>query len=79
MQNFESIGRELERRGKTDGIKKLAESADGQKIGKMIDAKAVENAARSGDNEALRNILGSVLNTAEGKRLAESVRRLMQD
>ena len=79
MQNFESIGKELERRGKTEGIKKIAESADGQKISQMIDAKAVESAARNGDGEAMRRILGSVLNTAEGKRLAESVKRLMQD
>ena len=79
MQNFENIGRELERRGKTEDIKKLAESADGQRLGQMIDPKAVENAARSGDSEAMRRILGGVLNTAEGKRLAESVRRLMQD
>ena len=79
MQNFESIGRELERRGKTEGIKKIAESADGQRLSQMIDAKAVENAAKSGDSEALRSILSSVLSTAEGKRLAESVRKLMQD
>ena len=79
MQNFEDIGKELERRGKTEGIKKLAESADGQKLSQMIDAKAVENAARSGDSAALRSILGSVLSTAEGQRLAESVKKLMQD
>lgn len=79
MQNFESIGRELERRGKTEGIKKIAESADGQRISRMIDPKAVESAAKSGDSEALRSILGSVLNTAEGRRLAESVKQLMQE
>ena len=79
MQNFESIGKELERRGKTDGIKKIAESADGQKISRMIDPKAVESAAKSGDSEALRSILSSVLSTAEGQRLAESVKQLMRE
>ena len=79
MQNFERIGRELERRGKTEDIRKLAESADGQRLGQMIDAQAVENAARSGDGEAMRKILSGILTTAEGKRLAESVRQLMQD
>lgn len=79
MQNFENIGRELERRGKTDGIKRIAESEDGVRISRMVDPKAVEQAAKSGDNAALRDILGSVLNTEEGKRLAESVKRLMQD
>ena len=79
MQNFEKIGRELEKRGKTQDIKALAESADGQKLSRMIDPQAVEKAAKSGDAEALRSLLGSVLSTAEGQRLAESVRKLMQD
>ena len=79
MQNFENIGRELERRGKTEGIRKIAESADGQSLSRMIDASAVEQAAKSGDTEALKNIVSKVLSTDEGKRLAQSLRRLMQD
>ncbi len=79
MQNFENIGRELERRGKTDGIRKIAESADGQSLSRMIDASAVEQAAKNGDTEALKNMVTKVLSTDEGKRLAESLRRLMQD
>lgn len=79
MQNFEELGRELQRRGKTEDIKNIAESEDGQKLSRMFDAKAVEAAAKSGDSQALRSILGNVLSTEEGKRLAESVRKLMQD
>ena len=79
MQNFENIGRELERRGKTEGIRKIAESADGQSLSRMIDATAVEQAAKSGDTEALKNMVSKVLSTDEGKRLAQSLRRLMQD
>lgn len=79
MQNFESIGRELERRGKTEEIKNIAQSEDGLKISRMIDSQAIENAAKSGDNQALRNILGSVLSTEEGKRLAQNIKRLMED
>lgn len=79
MQNFENIGKELSRRGKTEGIKRIAESADGQRISRMVDPKALEQAAKSGDNAALKNILNSVLSTDEGKRLAESVKKLMQD
>ena len=70
MQNFEQLGRELERRGKTEQIKQLAE---------LIDANAVEQAAKSGDGEALRSLLSSMLSTQEGKRLAESVRRMMEN
>ena len=78
MQNFEQIGRELERRGKTDGIKRLAESDDGMKLKHMVDAGAIEQAAKNGDSEKLRAMLSQVLGTDEGKRLAESVRRLME-
>ena len=46
---------------------------------KLIDANAVEQAAKSGDGEALRSLLGSLLSTQEGKRLAESVRRMMEN
>lgn len=79
MQNFEQLGRELEKRGKTESIRKLAESSDGAKLAGMVDASALENAARSGDSEAIRLMLSKVLSTQEGKRLAENVRRLMQE
>ena len=79
MQNFEQLGRELERRGKTEQIKQLAESEDGAKLAKLIDANAVEQDAKSGDGEALRSLLSSMLSTQEGKRLAESVRRMMEN
>lgn len=79
MQNFEALGRELERRGKTEQIRRLAESADGKSLGAMIDAEAVEKAARSGDSEALGRILRRVLSTGEGQRLAADIRKLMKD
>ncbi|MDD6090313.1 MAG: hypothetical protein SO014_05865 [Candidatus Limivicinus sp.] len=79
MQNFEQIGRELQRRGKTEQIRQLAESEDGAKLARLVDANAVEQAARSGDGEALKAILSSVLNTREGRRLAEDVRKMMED
>lgn len=79
MQNFEQLGRELERRGKADKIRSLAESGDGQRLSRMIDAKAVEQAARSGDGAALHEILSRVLGTEEGRRLAENVRKMMED
>ena len=79
MQNFEELGRELERRGKTDKLKALADSADMQKLGQMLDPAAVERAAKSGDSQALRSLLSSLLSTREGQRLAQSVQQLMKD
>lgn len=79
MQNFEEVGRELQRRGKTDRIKALAESEDGVRLSRMVDAGKIEQAAKSGDGEQLRRMLSSVLGTDEGRRLAESLKRLMEE
>ena len=77
VQNYEELGKELERRGKTEDIKRLAQSEDGLKISRMLDATEVESAARSGDSEAIRRMLSQVLSTDEGKRLAENLRKMM--
>ena len=79
MRDLESVGRELERMGETQKLKSIAESADGQRLSRMLDAKAVEQAAKSGDAEALRGILGQVLGTDEGRRLAESLKKAMEE
>ena len=79
MQNFEQIGRELERLGKADQLRKLADSPDSAKLAGMIDADAIGRAARSGDADALKKLLGSVLRTKEGMRLAENIRKMMDD
>lgn len=78
MQDLEALGRELQRRGKTGELKKLADSADGKRLGQMLDANAIRQAAQSGDQKAIQNMLGSVLATKEGKRLAEQLKKLME-
>lgn len=78
MQDLEKVAQELQRKGKTESIRALADSADGQKLGKMIDAAAVEKAVKGGDSAALQQILKGVLSTAEGQRLAENLRKMMQ-
>ena len=64
--------------GKADKIKAIADSADGQRLASRLDAQKVEQAAKSGDSEALRGILLEVLGTGEGKRLAEQLKRAME-
>ena len=78
MQNFEQLGKELERRGKAEDIKRLAQSEDSVKLAGMIDALEIEQAARSGDGDALRRMLSTVLATPEGQKLAEKVRKRME-
>ena len=79
MQNFEQLGRELERRGKTQELRALAASEDGARLAAMLDGNRLQEAAKAGDSAALRAMLGSVLDTEEGKRLAEGIRKMMKE
>ena len=49
MKNFESVERKLVESGKADAIRQIADSADGQRLAEKLDAKKVEQAAKSGD------------------------------
>ncbi len=78
MQDLEALGRELQRRGKTGELKKLADSADGKRLEQMLDGEAIRQAAQSGDQRAIRQVLGNILATEEGKRLAQQLKKLME-
>ena len=45
----------------------------------MLDGNRLQEAAKAGDSAALRAMLGSVLDTEEGKRLAEGIRKMMKE
>lgn len=78
MNDLEKLGRELEKSGKRDELKRIADSADGRAVSRLVDAEAVGKAAKSGDMAALQEILRGVLSTDEGRRLAESLQKAMQ-
>lgn len=78
MQNLERINEQLKKSGKAEKLKSLADSEDGKALSRMLDAEAVERAAKNGDAAALQSILSSVLNTDEGRRLAESIKNAMR-
>ena len=71
MKNFEEMERKLAQSGKTDAVRAIAESKDGQQLLKKLDTNRVERAMQLGDGEALRSILMDVLKTSEGRRLAK--------
>lgn len=77
MEDLEKLRQELARSGKSADLQALARSAEGQKLKGMVDAQALRRAAQSGDSQALAKLLGGILETPEGKSLAESVRKLM--
>ena len=76
--DFEKVGKELQKSGKADKMKSLADSAEAKRLSSMIDSKAVEKAAKSGDADALKGILKQVLDTDEGKRLAQMLGEAMK-
>ncbi len=78
MQDLEKLAQELRRRGKTEGIRALADSPDGQRLGAMIDSREAERALRAGDSSALQQLLQGVLGTSEGRRLVTELQSLME-
>jgi hypothetical protein len=43
----------------------------------MLDTAGLKDAAKAGDQDRLRAMLGAVLSTEEGRRLAEGIRKMM--
>lgn len=56
-------------------LEKLTQSDLGAKLASKFDGAAIEAAARSGDSQALSQILKSVLATPEGKDFAAQVQK----
>lgn len=79
MQSFDGLTAGLLRGGKGEQLRALAASREGETLARRLDAGAIERAAASGDSAALRALLSRALNTAEGRRLAEDIRRVMED
>ena len=76
MQNWETISRELERSGKARDLRTLADSEDGQKLSRMLDGKAVEQAAKSGDSEAYRYLPLSIAAVPQGEQMLDIMRQV---
>ena len=78
MQSFDGLRKELERSGKSEELNALAQSADGEKLSAMLDGEKLQRAAQTGDAASLRAMLGTVLSTEEGRRLAANIKTLME-
>ena len=77
MANWDALGKELERRGKTGALRDLMDSAEGRQLARTLDEKALETALRRGDGAKLAALLKTVLGTAEGQRLKQRVEEVM--
>lgn len=79
MQDLEKLKEELQRSGQAGQLKTLAASADGQKLGGMVDRAALAEALKKGDAETLRGIMGRLLATDEGRRLSAQVQNMLRE
>ena len=74
MKDLDALKQELARDGRLKRLQAIAESTDGQRFADALDAQKIEQAARTGDTELLRQILTQVLSTDAGQRLAGKVK-----
>ena len=79
MKDLDALKNQLARDGRLQRLQEIADSTDGQKFADALDAQKIEQAARTGDTELLRQILTQVLSTDAGQRLAGKVKDAMQD
>lgn len=79
MKDLDALKEQLARDGRLQRLQEIADSTDGQKLAGALDAQKIEQAARAGDTETLRQILTQVLSTDTGQRLAGKVKDAMQD
>lgn len=79
MKDLDALKQELAHDGRLQRLQAIADSADGQRFADALDAQKIEQAARTGDTELLRQILTQVLSTDAGQRLAGKVKDAMQD
>lgn len=79
MKDLDALKKQLARDGRLQRLQEIADSTDGQKLADTLDAQKIEQAARGGDTETLRQILTQVLSTDTGQRLAGKVKDAMQD
>ena len=79
MKDLDALKQELARDGRLQRLQAISDSTDGQRFADALDAQKIEQAARTGDTETLRQILTQVLSTDAGQRLAGKVKDAMQD
>ena len=79
MKDLDALKQELAHDGRLQRLQAIADSTDGQRFVDALDAQKIEQAARTGDTELLRQILTQVLSTDAGQRLAGKVKDAMQD
>ena len=74
--DFEKLEREIRSR---TALNEAAESLEGQRLARNINADALREAVQRGDAAALKKMLNAVLSTPDGKALAERVQKAVRE
>lgn len=74
---MEKLAKELEGGEKGAALRRLGSSVDGKALENAVDGAALEKAFRRGDAASLKRMLGELLSTPEGRRLADDVGKIM--
>lgn len=76
MMDLEKLERSLREKSE---LAAAVESPEGKRLAACIDDKALRDAAKRGDTDALKQMLQQVLATPEGKQLAEKVKKAVEN
>lgn len=58
-------------------LKRLSESENGRRVAGLLDEGQLKRAVESGDGDALRSALDTILSTPEGRALAAEVKKVV--
>jgi hypothetical protein len=72
---WEEYAKRLQTGKNAKALEALTQSEAGEKLAAKFDGKAVEQAARAGDGEALSRLLQGILATPEGQNFARQVQK----
>lgn len=78
MKDVQKLSNELAGGKKGEALRRLGSTPEGKKLESMIDGEALQKALQSGDGAALQKMLGALLATQEGRRLADDVSKIMK-
>ena len=76
MMDLEKLAQSLREKKE---LAAAVDSPEGQRLAARIDDKALRDAAKRGDADALKQMLQQVLATPEGRQLAEKVKKAVEN
>lgn len=77
MKDFSAMQNMLKNSGKASEIINSISAEDSRKLESLVDKKELEKAVANGDMKTMESMLRQVLNTGEGRALAQKISGIM--